>query len=192
MKHGWAGRILPVLVCLALAAYAAYIVAYPQGGYLRAAYCSLWNMARMPRQGLEILLPASSFDQTLLPESMENAVIQDADTPGWQLVRPRDPAKPATVDVRVRRERPGDAVFYPRISGTDSSVAVFDAAVSPPALLFRLVGQGPGWTPIGRQYLLPLCCAFDGWKKDVFFMVMRISLQGPGAQLWMRDGKVFF
>lgn len=187
-----AGKIVSILTFLCLAAYATYLTTQPEGGYVHAVDCSIFSMADMPRQGLEHLLACSTLEQTIVQESTINTVIEPADVSGWQFIKPREPNSEAVVRVRVRRERPGEAVFYPRISGTASSVAVYDSSITPRAVLFRLQGYAPGWTPVGRQYLLPLACVRDGWKKDVFFMDITIVLQGADAQLWMRDGKILF
>lgn len=190
--RAWAGRIVSVLVLLGLAAYAAYLATQPEGGYVHAVDCSVLNMADMPRKGLEHLLTCSALEQTIVQEATTNTVIEQADVAGWRFIKPRDPGSEAVVKVRVRRERSGDVVFYPRISGTASSVAAYDTSVTPRSVLFRLQGGAPGWTPVGRQYLLPLACVRDGWKQDVFFMDITIVLQGADAQLWMRDDKIFF
>jgi len=190
--RGWIGRTSSILVFLGLAAYAFYITTQAEGGFVHSVDCSVLNMASMPHKGLDYLLIYSPLEQAIVQGETTNVVIEPADVAGWRFLKARDPGSEAVIKVRVRRERPGEVVFYPRISGTASSVAVYDTSVTPRSMLFRLKGDSPGWTPVGRQYLLPLACVRNGWKNDVFFMDITIVLQGADAQLWMRDDKIFF
>jgi hypothetical protein len=84
--------------------------------------------------------------------------------------------------------------FFPRASGGDSAVeaAAFAdgadiGAAAKPAASARLQGKAGEWSPISARWTLPLTCLNRGEPPRV-----RVTLQGPWAQLWVRDGAAFF
>ncbi|MFZ5426393.1 MAG: glycosyltransferase family 39 protein [Thermodesulfobacteriota bacterium] len=135
--------------------------------------------------GSQAFLKPGGVPQTAAWESATN--IADAPAPeasGWNVLGPKDPALPALLQATLR---PGDGVvFYPRLSGPGDSVLVFeimpDRTERP---VFMMTGADGEWTPISAQYPLVLPGG-DGERS------LRIELRGRYAQLWHKDGTIFF
>jgi len=104
--------------------------------------------------------------------------------PGWIVLTPSDPNTPATVRLKVTLGEEG-AIFYPRVEGLDSTVvARLTSPGQDPKELLKLQGLPGRWTPIGARYTLPMT---QGQECEV-----AVTLSGPWAQLWTRDGSVVF
>lgn len=106
------------------------------------------------------------------------------EVPGWTVLTPADPQKPATLRIKVSPDA-GGAVFFPRVEGLGSSVGARLSGSGEESLeLFKLQGLPDRWTPIGARYVLPVP---QGRDTEV-----EITLSGPWAQLWTRGGAVAF
>lgn len=133
----------------------------------------------------EVFLSRSSTPHTPDWKSPSNM----SDTPsheveGWNVLAPIDPAAPAVLTVEIDPRE--STVFYPRLSGSDASVQVFD--VQPDGScrpVFMMAGVPDEWTPISAQYPLALS---DGPVRRL----LRIELRGRFCQLWHKGGSVFF
>lgn len=114
--------------------------------------------------------------------NLNDAPAQEAK--GWRVLTPKDPAAPGVLTVELTPGR--ETVFYPRLSGSDASVRVFEVrpdGSSPP--VFLMAGVPDEWTPISAQYPLTLP---DGTGSRT----LRIELRGRFCQLWHKGGNIFF
>ena len=148
-------------------------------------------------QGIEQRFPEASAvaQQMVEPHasaSPAGAGLRDeaTDTPGWrQYMVPEGQASLALVfQVETDRE---ELLFLPRASGPDSGVEVAVlsgvTAAAKAVPLAAMHGKQGAWTPISALYRIPLACQ-DRDKP----LTLRVTLSGPWAQLWHKEGQVFF
>jgi hypothetical protein len=104
--------------------------------------------------------------------------------PGWTVLSPQSPDAPAVLDVEITPN--SETVFYPRLSGPEAAVLVFeqkpDGSRTP---VFMMAGVPEEWTPISAQY--PLVLPAGPEKRS-----LRVELRGRFCQLWAKDGRIFF
>lgn len=155
-----------------------------------AASCqTAWERNRMEslrlNYGAQAFLGRSSVKHTAAFDAAVN--VDDApsqEAPGWRVLSPREADKPATLSMEVAPG--GRMVFYPRLSGSDASIQVFeltqDGTRRP---VFMMAGVDNDWTPISGQYLLSLPEG-GGTRK------LEVELRGRFSQLWHKDGKILF
>jgi len=93
--------------------------------------------------------------------------------------------------VRLRKSTAG-AVFYPRLPGPGTAVAVNEVMGDMRRELFRMSRTEAGWTAIGEQQPLCLRCVENGWSDEEFEVILDIELQGTGTQLWHKGNVVLF
>ena len=131
--------------------------------------------------------------QRLVLTSPGTPRLEPTDTPGWSAYTV---AEGASSHIYVFEVHASGAVltFFPRVSGPDSSVEVAalpdglaDAPGGKAVPLARLSGKPGEWTPISARWSIPLLCL--GTDRPLLF---RVTLTGPWAQLWVRDGAAFF
>lgn len=168
---------------LGLAALAAIGAAYPS--LPQCAYCQLVVPFQGSATGLTHLLACSNVRQAVV--GLENAVEDQADAPGWRILHPQDPDRPAEVLVKLKKDR-DRVLFYPRMSGGDSFVEVWEAGSA--RRLAAITGQA-SWNPVGEQHTMTLTCVEHGHTQD-FDVTLRFVLMGRWAQLWMKDGNIVF
>lgn len=152
-------------------------------------------------QGLEQRFPeGSAVAQRLVEpsasESPAGAGLRDeaTDTPGWRQYMVPEGKASQTLVFQVETDRE-ELLFLPRASGPDSGVevAVLSRATEGATAgakgvsLVAMRGKQEAWTPISALYRIPLACQ-DRDKP----LVLRVTLSGPWAQLWHKDGQVFF
>jgi hypothetical protein len=131
----------------------------------------------------------SNFDQRVLSFPGEALVDTDTDDPQWRAITCRQEEG----RLRIRLTLSDDLVmFYPRLMGANSSIAVYDVHGSMKHLLYRQQGSDDGWTPLGQHRQFRLCQNMDREVADNFSMDLEIVLQGPGAQLWHKGDWFFF
>lgn len=138
-------------------------------------------------QGLHQGFPdAPAPPQMLVSVTSDPARRGDSIEPGWEaLTVPEGAASQVLVfDVLPGSDR---LLFFPRVSGEKSSVAVAAFRGGKPVELARLTGSADVWTPIGARWTLPLAC----FERDAPVRI-QVTLTGPWAQLWTRQGKAFF
>jgi len=121
----------------------------------------------------------TAFDSAV---NMDDSPSQEV--PGWQVLSPKDADKPATLTLEVASGR--RMIFYPRLSGTDASVQVFErTADGSRRAVFMMAGVDNDWTPISGQY--PLSLPEGGGKR-----ILEVELRGRFCQLWHKDGTILF
>lgn len=108
------------------------------------------------------------------------------DIPGWRVYTV--PEGQTVVDLVFTVQTDRDAVlFFPRANGRNSSVEVAVLAGGKAEPLTVLRGPDEAWTPVSARYAVSLRCLERGRP-----LVLRVRLTGPWAQLWHKDGQVFF
>lgn len=163
------------------------VFACPEGD--SASCLGAWERNRMEslrlNYGAQAFLPRSSVKHSAAfaaATNLEDSASSEAS--GWRVLSPKDPGQPATLSLEVVPG--GRTIFYPRLSGADASVQVFeiaeDGARRP---VFMMAGVDNDWTPISAQY--PLILPDGGGKR-----VLVVELRGRFCQLWHKDGKILF
>jgi len=124
--------------------------------------------------------------QALVQASPAGTRREGSDTPGWTLYTVPEGAEAQTLvfDVQADKEQ---LVFYPRVSGAESSVEVAVLTGGKPRPLARLTGKPGIWTPVSAQWTIPMTC----FERDRPLR-LQVTLTGPWAQLWTKDGAAFF
>jgi len=134
------------------------------------------------------MLRQSYLGEGFASKAMEQAVsVEDqsmaarsSEKPGWDILSPASNDHP--VRIKVRPASGGDSVFFPRVGG-NAKVRVYRTGPDgAPREVFLLPGGDGGWSPIGARYHLTVA---DGEE-------LLVELSGRGAQLWVRQDKIFF
>lgn len=180
-------RRAAVLTGLALTAgligLMALVAAYPS--FPQCVWCNMVVPFMDSGTGQTYLLDCSNVRQEVL--SRENIVAEPADVPGWTVLRPVDPGRPAVLTVKLKKDRE-QVIFYPRMSGPEAFVEVWEEGQ--PTRLACVSGRA-AWSPIGEQRLVRLLCAQNGWRND-YDVTLRLVCSGRWAQIWIKDGRIFF
>lgn len=139
------------------------------------------------------LLDCSNKKQSIDFQSFQNIDNVPADVPGWSILSPRDKSLPGVFLVTLKVSgSDSDFIFYPRIEGPSDSIQVFEDRRYP-SRLFSLSKKAKGWTPIGAQYsVCRSCFEADYTQTKSYQVTLKITLYGDWAQVWHKDGKVFF
>ena len=132
------------------------------------------------------LLRCSNIDQTF---DASGAVDAPSPEPGWDILAPQ--GEKAAIRVTLRKSA-DKALFYPRLSGADASIAVYETVGPFRRELFRLSGAPSGWTPMGAQFSVCLACVENGWSDEEFAVTLDIELVGKNTQLWHKGSTIFF
>ena len=181
----WGYGVVLVAVC------AAVLGMYTD--FTACVQCAVLERIGRPVPWSEEFLPCSNIVQHIDREASHNIREERGEVEGWVKITAADPAKEATVVVGFKKT-PGQrrVVFYPRVSGEGSEVTVHED-VRAPGLLFLLRGQPGVWSPLGGQYPFNFLCLEYGFQiRKSFEARVVITLRGPGAQVWQKDGLVFF
>jgi hypothetical protein len=160
----------------------------------QATYCGMVLPLTTWRPGVARLLDYSNALQEQMPEFDRNLEEQpQAEQPGWRVLTPRDKTLPAKVRLKIKWER-DRMVFFPRVSGPGDSVKVYQITGIDydRRLMFTLRGDASGWSPVGGQFEVNLGCAVAPVYGQVFDVVLEIEMAGPWAQVWLKDGQIFF
>jgi len=122
----------------------------------------------------------------------ENVRDMPAGQDGWRMYIVDDSSKPGFITFRIKKEPDMDfMMFYPRISADTDSIEV--RAMETSFLAARLRQSHSGWTSIGAKMRVDLGCLDYGWITDRTIEVpVTIILKGKTAQVWHKDGAVFF
>ncbi len=147
----------------------------------------LFGPAMPTVQGLHQGFPEGKIQaQTLAQAVPATTRLDSSDTPGWSVYMVPEGAGAQTLVFEVQAEG-AQLLYFPRANGADSSVevAVLDAGKTSP--LARLTGKPGVWTPIGARWTIPLAC----FHRDRPIL-LQVTLAGPWAQLWVRNGSAFF
>ncbi|GAB6037996.1 hypothetical protein JCM15519_25550 [Fundidesulfovibrio butyratiphilus] len=187
--HPFASRwVDAVFAALALAAGVIVFARSPNAVAL--AWCELAVPFQSVTDNREKLFCCSNVEQEIAYTDADNVALSPADVTGWMTLSPRDPARPARVRVQVIKDR-DELLFYPRVGGADSRVSVIQPNGGWPRPLFLLQGREGAWTSISRQYRLCVACLDNSFDRG-YRASLEIVLQGRWAQLWTKDGKIFF
>ena len=148
-----------------------------------------WEHSRLVSQrlnyGAQAFLSRSATKHTPLWNSAVN--LDDSpsqEVSGWRVLTPKEPGQPATLTLDAAPD--SRVVFFPRLSGSDASVQVFELMPDGSRRsVFVMAGVADDWTPISAQY--PLILPDGGGKR-----VLEIELRGRYCQLWHKDGNILF
>jgi hypothetical protein len=144
-----------------------------------------------PREAAFQGLHQGFADQTPPPQTLVSATPAgtrrgDAADAGWEALTVPEGGQTQVMIFDVRAET-DKLTFFPRVSGAESFVAVAVVRAGKTVELARLTGKPEVWTPIGARWVLPLACL----DRDAPIR-FQVTLSGPWAQLWTRQGKAFF
>jgi len=184
----WKYAFFPILANLLLAGW---VVGRDPGWYglkgLAKRVECLAGVRAVTVQGISQGFPAGKAPaQQLVQASPQATRLEKTDTPGWTHYAVPEGAATQTLVFAV--EPQGESLtFFPRASGEASRVeaAVMDGGK--PDSITVLAGKPDVWTPIGARWTLSLECVRRGAPVTV-----RVTLSGPWAQLWVRNGEAFF
>jgi hypothetical protein len=155
-------------------------------------YCTTVLPATRWSPHVERFRDCSSVKQTLLRDSFENvAEGPQSDYPGWTVLTCADKSRQARFRVKVERDRSAVTIF-PRVSGSASGVELFDLHESTRRKLFGVQGRDNVWSGVASQYEINLGCVDEGDKPDISVVELEFILQGPWAQVWSKDGTIFY
>jgi hypothetical protein len=150
---------------------------------------ALWERHNIENQRFnytkEKFLTSSSTSHTPHWESISNLSDDPAqEKADWRVLTPETPGKPGVLTVDIKPK--ASTVFYPRLSGSDSSIQIFevhaDGSLGP---VFMMAGVPLVWTPVSAQYPLVLP---DGPATRT----LRIEMRGRYCQLWHKGDNIFF
>lgn len=139
--------------------------------------------------GPDKLLGCSNIEQvvTLTPHEKLRDIVSDV--PGWRMFSSSGSA--GRLLIRFKKSQ-GPYVFYPRLDGESDSISIYEVLGEQRRLLYFEHGSASGWTPVARRMLFCANCVSNGWSEDEFTVDLEIVLTGPHAQLWHKDGNIFF
>lgn len=158
-------------------------------GFFARARCEFGFLAQKSAFLGDKFLGCSNIDQEIL--GVSGVTDEATDVPGWRIYKPSAPDVPGTIRLRLRKDR-DTAFFYPRVSGRDSAVVVAEPTSNIVREWAVVRGDGHGWTPVSRRYVVSLRCIGRGGPETDAPVEIHAILSGPWAQLWHRDGTVFF
>ena len=161
-------------------------MAFASGHFVHNARCLFAIPDINPSMLRNRLLACTNIQQSFVLSGMNSYATQE---PGWRMLSPRERTGIVLVDLRKYTDK---VVFYPRVSDSSSTVAVYERLGKFRKELFRLTGTGEGWTDVGAQYPVCLACVENGWSAEEFSITLEIVLQGRGAQLWHLADTIFF
>lgn len=135
----------------------------------------------------ERFLARSSVKQKMISASPSLHNVPDGETPGWSRLESTSTDTPASFVAEVQPGR-DLLIVYPRVGG-GSSVALYQLGPDGKREeLLALHGRDNAWTPVSGQYpirLDPLLKVGGGYRVETI-------LHGPWAQLWNKNGTIFF
>ncbi len=153
-------------------------------GRQRAIVCAFRETRQEAAYEHEKLIPKSGQRHTL--QSAGGVREEKAEIPGWTKYAPQNPNVPAEIVLSLEKTS-DQIVFFPRLSGADACVTVEDVKDGEGTTVFELRGAPDVWTPIGAQYRLDVRCLGGPGAA-----VLKITLRGRWAQLWVRDDNILF
>lgn len=182
-KRRGAGK--PLFLVLAALTAAGALLAYKD--FPNAVSCVFPSFPLANALRVQRFLPCSSVEQTIVSRS--SLVEQAADIPGWSFFSPEKNRGALRVRVVKDRDR---LIFYPRVSGAESSVTVYEVLGNWKKIIFQLRGEPDTWTPVSAMF--PLCfeCVENGWANAMQPVEFEVRLEGKWAQLWHKESSVFF
>lgn len=160
-----------------------------QDGLPSRAWCSIVAPFIDPRLGRQRFFSCSNIEQSIV--KMVNVTDMEGEVASWRVFTPTDPAKPATIHLKVKIDRP-NVVLYPRFSGPDDAVTIHEIRDERRRLLFFAQGTPGQWSPISEQYQLSLRCVDFGWRDEIFDAELVITLHGRFAQLWHHEHMILY
>jgi len=174
----------PFLLCLA--AVAAGLSLYPD--FFRSVRCGCLEPLKSAPLSKGQLLPCSNIPQSIDWARTTNVTLAKGDVEGWDVLTPTDPEQPAVLSVKLDRDR-DEAIWFPRMSGEECAITVLTDGNRP---VDRLRGAA-SWTPIGARRRLNLrCLRYGDVEHDDVGELIRIQMYGKWAQVWSKQGMVFF
>lgn len=178
------------LLVLSVLVFLLFISRY--NGYYACVRCLVKSAYESTYFSGEKLQMCSNIMQSKNNERTQNVRDMPADQDGWRMYVVDDSSKPGFITFRIRKEPDVDfLVFYPRIFADSDSIEV--RALDTSFLAARLRHFRSGWTPIGAKMKVDLGCLDYGWITDRTIEVpVTIILKGKTAQVWHKDGAVFF
>lgn len=139
--------------------------------------------------GPDKLLACSNIIQSVEPSPEGGLRDLEADVPGWRMFT--SSGAPGRLMVQFRKSV-GPYTFYPRLDGEADSISIYEWLGKERRLLYRQQGNSAGWTPVARRMLFCAECVRNGWSEEEFPVTLEIVLDGPHAQLWHKNGVIFY
>lgn len=139
--------------------------------------------------GPDKLLACSNIIQSVHPYPEGGLQDLEAQVPGWRMFT--SSGAPVRIMVKFRKTS-GHYTFYPRLDGEADSIAIYECLGKDRRLVYWQQGNSAGWTPVARRMLFCADCVRDGWSEEEFPVELEIVLDGPHAQLWHKDGLIFY
>ena len=139
--------------------------------------------------GPDKLLACSNIVQSV--ERYPEAGLHDveADAQGWRMFT--STGRPGRLMFRFKKSQ-GPYVFYPRVNGESDRITIYEVLGEQRRLLYSEHGNSSGWTPVARRMLFCAECVSSGWSEEEFPVELEIVLDGQHAQIWHKDGVVFY
>jgi len=155
---------------------------------LHESYCIFVRANPTKAPGPDKLLGCSNIEQVVMlkDEKLRDVV---SDVPGWRMFT--STGSPGRLMVRFKKSQ-GPYVFYPRLDGESDGIAIYEVLGEQRRLLYSEYGNSSGWTPVARRMLFCVECVSNGWSEEEFFVELEIVLDGQHAQIWHKDGAIFF
>lgn len=158
--------------------------AYPS--FDQYTFCNIVAPFKQTNNGQSYLLSCSNVRQQII--SMQNVIHEHDTDSGYDILKVQDSKNPGIVEVQVKKDRQ-QVLFYPRLSGKDTTVEILEGSTS--RRLFFAEGIAGKWNPIGEQHTVSLYCAQEGFNQD-YDVTLRLVLKGQWAQVWTKNGCIFF
>lgn len=156
---------------------------------LHETYCLFVRANPTKAPGPDKLLGCSNIEQVVTQPQHDALRDVVSDVPGWRMFT--STGRPGRLMVRFKKSQ-GPYVFYPRVNGESDSIAIYEVLGEQRRLLYSEHGNSSGWTPVARRMLFCADCVSSGWSEEEFSVELEIVLDGPHAQIWHKDGIVFF
>lgn len=154
--------------------------------------CLALEQATTPWLDTSHLFSCSNVRQAVMPELSQNVKRMPSDVPGWDMWVAEESSMPGVLAVKFVKDRPR-MIFYPRMSGTDSGVGVFEGHKDGPMKrLASVTGADKSWTEIGKQCAVNVSCVEHGHLDKEFDVIVYFVLTGPWSQLWTNNQSILF
>jgi len=139
------------------------------------------------------LLSCSNKEQKIEIDSFKNLSIRPAEIEGWEVISTVNKKEPGVFAILLKKRILDDKyIFYPRVESPSDGVIVKEERHFP-TRLFSLHIKEKKWTPIGAQYVLDSdCFEYSSITDKTVELHLKITLYGEWAQLWVKNGAVFF
>lgn len=164
-----------------------------EGNPARKIECFVYEQGVSPWLNTSHMFSCSNVRQAIHLEKSQNVKRLQTDVDGWEMWVAEDTTRPGLLCLTFVRDRQR-MIFYPRLSGKDSSVGVYEG--NPRGGLMRRLGYVAGqdnvWTNIGQQCSINTSCVEYGEQAKEFDVTLYFVLTGPWSQVWVKNQNILF